>query len=249
MNALELSLRALRGPSASRLSCLLGQASCAVFLLGLAACAGTEVRPSDGTRAREHTLSRRAAETAGASSDGAMPGARVAGASALSAFEGSNPQQVMGAGPNAVRAGRQGAPSGGFGSPVVRQEQSAALVPVLERSEGGVEVRCEGRVSSAPRCPQCPASPDRLAQRRAALSQEQAVLACEPPFDAHGRLAVRLTLRPTGEPSRVRFASVEVDDAMAQCLGRALCAVRTGTFRDPEARLDYEYVIATEERR
>lgn len=149
-------------------------------------------------------------------------------------------------GPPPVRGGSPAGGSGSFGSPIVSASNANAIDARVQGSGPSLTVDCVGNERvPAPLCIHCPPTPDSASQVRAFMELERDVLLCEPPYNAQGRLSVRVVLRSAGVATRMSFPRHDLPTEMAQCLGRTLCRLRTGNFRDPEAALEFDYVIAT----
>lgn len=135
-------------------------------------------------------------------------------------------------------------PASSFGSPVLANGDGAsALTARWSPSDDRPRVRCEGTGPSVVPSTQSPYEPVSATIVRSFLPVERAVLACRPPTDARGRLAVHGLFSSNGAPAEFAFAA-GVSRATAMCLGAALCGVRMPAFRAPNASVDYEFLVA-----
>lgn len=154
-----------------------------------------------------------------------------------------------GASGNGNNAGNLAAPGGtaegttdSIGSSAVAR--GPAVTPRWQRVDGRQRVVCEGAEQFlVAQCPQCPMTPSSAAVVRAFMQAERAVLQCDPPANAMGRLPVRVEFSAAGVPLWVSFSGVEIDADTGLCVARALCRVRVPTFRRATATVTYDYVV------
>lgn len=132
-----------------------------------------------------------------------------------------------------------------FGSPLVRQPGVLEVNPHWIVEGGRGRIVCEGNEArpTPPPTPQSPREPSNAAVVRALFPVERDVLACNPPSNREGRLPVHVTFGAAGYPIEITFPGLHVMRTPANCLGQALCDVHVPTFRNPEADVDYEYVV------
>jgi len=135
-------------------------------------------------------------------------------------------------------------PSGSFGSPVLSaRDDAGTLTARWSPMEGRARVRCEGDGPVVIPSTQSPHEPVSAMIVRAFLPAEAAVLACRPPVDGRGRLAVHALFHSNGAPAEVTFPA-GISRSTGLCLGAALCGVRMPAFRAATAAVDYEYLLA-----
>jgi hypothetical protein len=104
-------------------------------------------------------------------------------------------------------------------------------------------IACAAAPSEAARCPQCPDEPTNASVERGFRRAESAVLSCNPPALANGRLAVAAQFENNGALVRLRFAGVELTEPQQRCLREALCSLRVPTFQRSVATVRFEYVV------
>jgi hypothetical protein len=208
-----------------------------LLVVALEACATTETVQTPPAATAQRTEPRRRRRRVRR----APPAEAVAAASTDAPTDGASPE--------AAAASDPAAPEGtgsSIGSPVVA---TAAPRPIRARwreIEGRRFVLCDGAEQyPVARCGQCPATPESVAVERAFQQAEASVLACTPPANLQGLLAVRTQFSAAGVPLEVSFQGVDVERRVALCMGRALCRVRVPTFRQNEATVNYEYVVLT----
>jgi hypothetical protein len=138
---------------------------------------------------------------------------------------------------------RSDAPS--MGSPVVAPPELDAR-PLTARWTGprsAPRILCEGDGSPQRASMQSPYDPTNAMIVRTFLPVERQVIACAPPVDREGRVAVRVLFAGNGLPQEVSL-SADVTRAQGLCLGAALCNARMTAFRAPNANVSYAFVVA-----
>ena len=132
-----------------------------------------------------------------------------------------------------------------IGSPLVSPAAPVGqpLVPHWVRHGARPHVFCEGVMAPQVTTPQCPYEPPNAQVVRLFPPVETAVIACQPPANTSGRLALRVHFHGCGMPEEIYFVDVEPTEDQALCVGRVLCALRLPPFRAPTATVNYEYLL------